>query len=109
MRSQLSRRSIFIGAGALAGASALTACGTGSTSTAPSGVVDVSDKEKIVRWANWTFYLDYDKKTQTNPTLEDFATKTGIKGTYREDIDDNGSFNGKVLPQLKIKIGRAHV
>ena len=102
MRSQLSRRSIFIGAGALAGASALTACGTGSTSTAPSAVVDVSDKEKVVRWANWTFYLDYDKKTQTNPTLEDFATKTGIKGTYREDIDDNGSFNGKVLPQLKI-------
>jgi len=98
----MTRRSLLIGAGAVVGAGTLAACGTGSSESSSKAVVDVSDTEKIVRWANWTYYLDYDKKSQTNPTLEDFATETGIKGTYREDIDDNGSFNGKVLPQLKI-------
>ncbi|NBP08897.1 MAG: spermidine/putrescine ABC transporter substrate-binding protein [Gammaproteobacteria bacterium] len=102
IRSQLSRRSLFAGAGAIAGASALAACGTGSTDSATNAVVDVSDTEKVVRWANWTYYLDYDKKTQSNPTLNKFFETTGIKATYSEDIDDNGTFNGKVLPQLGI-------
>ena len=61
IRAQLSRRSLFAGAGAIAGASALAACGTGSTDSATNSVVDVSDTEKIVRWANWPLYLDFDE------------------------------------------------
>jgi len=101
IRAQLSRRSLFVGAGAIAGASALAACGTG-TSTSSKAVVDVSDKEKIVRWANWPLYLDYDSKTKKYPTLEAFRQKTGIAATYTEDIDDNNTFYGKVQGQLAI-------
>ena len=101
IRAQLSRRSLFVGAGAIAGASALAACGTG-TSTSSKAVVDLSDKEKIVRWANWPLYLDYDSKTKKYPTLEAFQQKTGIAATYTEDIDDNNTFYGKVQGQLAI-------
>lgn len=101
IKAQLSRRSLFIGAGAIAGASALASCGTG-TSTSSKAVVDVSDKEKIVRWANWPLYLDYDSKTKKYPTLEAFQQKTGITPTYSEDIDDNNTFYGKVQGQLAI-------
>ena len=101
IKAQLSRRSLFIGAGAIAGASALASCGTGS-STSSKAVVDVSDTEKIVRWANWPLYLDYDSKTKKYPTLEAFQQKTGITPTYSEDIDDNNTFYGKVQGQLAI-------
>ena len=59
---------------------------------------DVSDTEKIVNWANWTAYLDYDDKTKKYPTLEAFKKQTGIKATYAEDIDDNDSYFGKSRP-----------
>lgn len=101
IRAQLSRRSLFVGAGAIAGASALAACGTG-TSTSSKKIVDVSDSEKIVRWANWPLYLDYDSKTKKYPTLEAFQQKFGITATYSEDIDDNNTFYGKVQGQLAI-------
>ena len=101
IRAQLSRRSLFVGAGAIAGASALAACGTG-TSTSSKKIVDVSDTEKIVRWANWPLYLDYDSKTKKYPTLETFQQKFGITATYTEDIDDNNTFYGKVQGQLAI-------
>jgi spermidine/putrescine transport system substrate-binding protein len=100
--AQMTRRSLLVGAGAVVGAGTLAACGTGGTETESAGVVDVSDEEKIVRWANWTYYLDYDKKSQSNPTLENFIKSTGIEATYSEDIDDNGTFNGKVIPQIEI-------
>ena len=101
IRAQLSRRSLFVGAGAVAGASALAACGTGS-STSSKAVVDVSDTEKIVRWANWPLYLDYDSDAKKYPTLDAFQQKTGIAPTYTEDIDDNNTFYGKVQGQLAI-------
>ena len=101
IRAQLSRRSLFVGAGAIAGASALAACGTG-TSTSSKKIVDVSDTEKIVRWANWPLYLDYDSKTKKYPSLENFQQKFGITATYTEDIDDNNTFYGKVQGQLAI-------
>ena len=102
IRAQLSRRSLFAGAGAIAGASALAACGTGSTDSATNSVVDVSDTEKIVRWANWPLYLDFDEDKKEYPTLKAFEAKFGIKATYTEDIDDNNSFYGKVQGQLAI-------
>jgi spermidine/putrescine transport system substrate-binding protein len=104
VRSQLSRRTLLQGAGGLSVAAALAACGTGETGTAAKPDPDVEDKsatEKVVRWANWPAYLDYDEETGKYPTLEKFQQETGIKATYAEDIDDNDSYYGKVQGQLK--------
>ena len=105
VRAQLSRRSVLRGAGGVGVAAALAACGTGDTTgTTDKPAATVKDKsatEKIVRWANWPAYLDYDEKTKKYPTLEKFQQQTGIKATYAEDIDDNDSYYGKVQGQLK--------
>jgi spermidine/putrescine transport system substrate-binding protein len=102
IRAQMTRRSLLVGAGAIAGATTLAACGTGSSETGAEGVVDVSDTEKIVRWANWPLYLDYNEDTKEYPTLKAFESATGITATYTEDIDDNNTFYGKVQGQLGI-------
>ena len=102
IRAQLTRRSLLVGAGAIAGATTLAACGTGSSETGAEGVVDVSDTEKIVRWASWPLYLDYNEDTKEYPTLKAFEQATGITATYTEDIDDNNTFYGKVQGQLGI-------
>ena len=71
---------------------------------APSRRPTVKDKsatDKVVRWANWPLYLDYDDKTKKYPTLETFQKQTGIKATYTEDIDDNDTYYGKIQAQLK--------
>ncbi|HQY33019.1 MAG TPA: spermidine/putrescine ABC transporter substrate-binding protein [Actinotalea sp.] len=99
----VSRRSVLAGGAGLAGVGALlAACGTGgTTSPSTSGpVVDVSDTEKVVNWANWTLYLDYDETSQTYPTLDRFSEQTGIEATYVEDIEDNDAYFGKVQGQL---------
>jgi spermidine/putrescine transport system substrate-binding protein len=104
VRAQLSRRSVLRGAGGVGVAAALAACGTGDTTTTDKPAAAVKDKsatEKIVRWANWPAYLDYDEKTKKYPTLEKFQQQTGIKATYAEDIDDNDSYYGKIQGQLK--------
>ena len=112
VQARLSRRSVLFGAAGAGLAAALAACGTGSTSggggaTAsagppkPSPAADRSDTEKVVNWANWTLYLDYDEDTKKYPTLEAFSKKTGIKATYAEDIDDNDTYYGKIQGQLK--------
>ena len=102
IRAQMTRRSLLVGAGAIAGATTLAACGTGSSDTAAESVVDVSDTEKIVRWANWPLYLDYNEDSKENPTQKAFEKATGITATYTEDIDDNNTFYGKVQGQLAI-------
>ena len=102
IRAQLTRRSLLVGAGAVVGAGTLAACGTGGSESAAEGVVDVSDEEKIVRWANWPLYLDFNEDTKEYPTLKAFEAATGIAATYTEDIDDNNSFYGKVQGQLSI-------
>lgn len=107
--SMLSRRGVLAGAGALGVGAALAACGTGgspsssggTTASKPSPAKDLSDTEKTVRWANWTLYLDYDDKTKTYPSLEQFKKATGLNATYAEDIDDNDTYYGKIQGQLK--------
>ena len=101
IRAQMTRRSRLVGAGAVVGAGTLAACGTGG-STSAEGVVDVSDTEKIVRWANWPLYLDFNEDSKEYPTLKAFEAATGITATYTEDIDDNNTFYGKVQGQLSI-------
>jgi len=94
IRAQLTRRTLFAGVGAVSAAGLLAACGTGS-STGAEAVIDVSDSEKIVRWANWPLYLDFDEDTKVYPTLAAFEQKSGIKATYEEAIDDNNTFYGR--------------
>jgi spermidine/putrescine transport system substrate-binding protein len=107
VRSQLSRRTVLRGAGGVGVAAALAACGTGDTTepgtkAEPKATVeDKSATDKVVRWANWPAYLDYDDKTKKYPTLEKFQSETGIKATYAEDIDDNDSYYGKIQGQLR--------
>ena len=103
-RRSVSRRTLLASGAGMAGVGALlAACGTGGSPTpgpGPSGGEDLSDTEKLVRWANWTLYLDYDDETQSYPTLERFTQETGIEVTYAEDIDDNDTYFGKVQGQL---------
>jgi spermidine/putrescine transport system substrate-binding protein len=102
----LTRRSLFGGAGALGLTAALAACGTGGTSSVssavgPSPAKDLSKTDKVVNWANWTLYLDFDDKTKTYPTLVNFEKINNIKATYDEAIEDNDSYYGKIQGQLK--------
>lgn len=103
-RRSVSRRTLLASGAGVAGVGALlAACGTGGTPSASpggNGGGDLSDTEKLVRWANWTLYLDYDDETQSYPTLEAFTEETGIEVTYAEDVDDNDTYFGKVQGQL---------
>jgi spermidine/putrescine transport system substrate-binding protein len=103
----LSRRAL-LGSGVAAGAGlALTGCAPPEPPAASGGLAsldlptDVSDEEKILKWANWTAYLDMNGKETRSPTLEAFMEQTGIEVSYTEDIDDNDSYYAKVAPQLR--------
>ena len=101
----MSRRAL-LGTGVADGAGlALTGC---APPAPPSGgaaalklPTDVSDEEKILKWANWTAYLDLNGKETSSPTLEAFQEQTGIEVSYSEDIDDNDSYYAKIGPQLR--------
>lgn len=103
-QAQISRRGVLAGAGGLALAGFLAACGTGggkgSAAVAPSAAADLSAESKIVNWANWTLYLDYDDKSKKYPTLQRFMKETGITANYSEDIDSNDTYYGKIQAQL---------
>ena len=107
VRSQLSRRAVLRGAGGVGVAAALAACGTGDdpeTATKPKPTVeDKSATEKVVRWANWPFYIDEAEEggKTVYPTLEKFQEQTGIEVNYAADIDDNDSYYAKIQGQLK--------
>ena len=106
-RTELSRRHLLSAAGGLGAAAALAACAPPAPPAGGQASVslptDVSATDKVVRWANWTAYLDMDDAGKTYPTLDAFIKKTGIKATYTEDIDDNDSYVSKVKPQLQAK------
>jgi len=104
MGPRLSRRAL-LGTGAATGL-ALAGCappeppagGGPATLKLPE---DLSDQEKILKWANWTAYLDVKEKSKKYPTLEAFMKQSGIDVTYSEDIEDNDSYFAKVGPQLR--------
>lgn len=103
-QAQASRRGVLAGAAGLALAGLLTACGTKGAGSSPAAslapATDLSDTEKLVRWANWTLYLDYDDKAKNYPTLQQFKKSSGLDVKYVEDIDSNDSYYGKVQSQL---------
>ncbi len=96
--AQLSRRQLLRGSAfgaALIGAGSLAAC------SGPSGPGDGSGG--TLRWANWTYYLDYDEETGDWPSLNAFMERTNISVEYFEDIDDNKTFIAKIKDQLKLE------
>lgn len=93
----MGRRQLLRGAGlgaAILGAGSLAAC------SGQSGPGDGSGG--TVRWANWTYYLDYDEDEGNWPSLDAFMEQTNIKVEYFEDIDDNKTFVAKIKDQLKL-------
>lgn len=102
--SGLSRRHLLAAAGAGSALAALTACAPPSPPAGAAALtlpVDVSDTDKVVRWANWTAYLDYDEEQRAYPSLQGFIDQTGIQATYAEDIEDNDAYFSKIAPQLR--------
>lgn len=96
--ARFSRRQLLQGAAvgaAFLGTSSLASC------SGPAGPGDGSGG--TVRWANWTYYLDFDEKTGTWPTLDAFMEQTDIRVEYFEDIDDNKTFIAKIKDQLKLE------
>ena len=102
----LSRRAL-LGTGVAGAGIALAGCAPPEPPSGSGGLTsldlpkDVSDTEKIVKWANWTAYLDMNGKETKSPTLEAFMEQTGIQVSYTEDVDDNDSYYAKVAPQLR--------
>ncbi len=99
-QAQFSRRNVLKGMGVGAAALTLAACSSGGQSEL-SPATDVSDTEKVVRWDNWSYYLDVTDGGDY-PSLDMFEAATGIKPTYTEAIDDNNSYYGKIKDQLKL-------
>jgi spermidine/putrescine transport system substrate-binding protein len=109
---RLSRRDLFktagVGVGALSLASILAACGSGDSgsggSTASAAIDWTAPPTKTLNFANWPLYIDRAKDPATgdvvHPSLQTFTKETGIEVNYREVIQANASFFGKIQPQL---------
>ena len=99
INARVSRRAVLAGIGGVAGASLLSACGSGGPScdvyTAPADAASI-------RWGNWPLYLDYDEECKYYPSLDKFARDTELDAQYFEDYNDNDEFFGKVQAQLKL-------
>lgn len=95
-QQKISRRQLLRGAGvagASAGALSLAACASGSGGGGGGdGII----------WGNWTYYLDFDEETATNPTLDAFNESSDFQVQYVEDIDDNNTFYGKIKDALQL-------
>lgn len=109
LKARLGRRTVLRGTGALGvgalGASLLAACGTEGaqkTESEQAATEDLSDKEKVVNFSNWPFYIDVDEKDESkHPSLDRFqALSKGVKVNYTEDINDNDQFFGKIRADL---------
>ena len=106
-----SRRAFLGSAGAAGAAALLAACGVqGSSKPSTAQGQDAvakfwagQSKAGVLNFANWPLYIDVQKvggKT-VHPTLDNFTKQTGIKITYKEVIQDNDSFLGRIMPSLK--------
>jgi spermidine/putrescine transport system substrate-binding protein len=100
MTDQLTRRQLLeraaIGGAAITFPGILAACG--SSGTKAGGTTVEHKLAKTLHFSNWTFYID--TKGQKNPTLDEFQKKFGVHVDYKEDINDNASFFGKIQGQL---------
>ena len=71
--------------------------------------VKTSDVAKIfsgkpagtLNFANWPYYIDFDTKTHTRPSIEKFEQVTGIHVSYYPVINGNDTFFAKIQPALQ--------
>src|SRR6266705_487382 len=103
---RMSRRAALRGAGLVGISAALAACGVSGTSkTAPppdevKAFWDKQTKANALNFANWPAYTDTEP-VNGKTTLQRFTDATGIKVNYKEVIQDNDSFLGKITPSLR--------
>ena len=103
MTVHLTRRKLLergvLGGAAIAFPGIAAACG-GSSSSPSGGTTAVKQQlAKTLHFSNWTLYID--TKGQTHPSLDEFQKKYGVHVDYKEDINDNASFFGKIQGQLR--------
>jgi spermidine/putrescine transport system substrate-binding protein len=104
---RISRRSALRGAGLLSASAVLAACGVSGTSEdkqpQASGFWATQTKAGLLDFANWPLYMDTAKvggKT-VYPSLQEFTKESGIKVNYKEVIQENDAFLGRINPSLK--------
>jgi spermidine/putrescine transport system substrate-binding protein len=104
---RVSRRAAMRGAGLLGASAFLAACGVegsgGDDAPQDAGFWASQAKAGVLNFANWPLYMDQEKQggKTVYPSLQEFTKETGIKVTYKEVIEDNDSFIGKITPSLK--------
>jgi spermidine/putrescine transport system substrate-binding protein len=105
---RISRRDALRGAGLLGASAFLAACGVQGSNEEnkppqASGFWASQTKAGRLDFANWPLYMDQDKvKGKTvYPSLQQFTKETGIKVNYKEVIQENDAFLGKINPSLK--------
>jgi spermidine/putrescine transport system substrate-binding protein len=112
IQARLTRRGFLRGAGVgvaggIAIPSLLAACGRTSTGkqTWDAQTIFSGKAGSEVNFANWPLYIDKAKDPQTGeryiPSLRKFTEETGIDVNYREAIQDNPVFFGKIEPQVR--------
>ncbi|WP_308466010.1 ABC transporter substrate-binding protein [Rathayibacter soli] len=101
-------RGALTGAGAVALASTLAACGIkGSVADEARIQVDwpafwaKQKKTGLLNFANWPLYIDQDHGKI--PSLELFTKRTGIKVNYQPVIQGNAPFYATVAPMLRAR------
>jgi spermidine/putrescine transport system substrate-binding protein len=58
-------------------------------------------KTGTLDFGNWPLYIDVsDKNKNDHPSIDQFTKQTGIKVSYKEDIQANDTFFAKIQPQL---------
>jgi spermidine/putrescine transport system substrate-binding protein len=101
MTDQLTRRQLLeraaVGGAAITIPGILAACGSSGTSA--SGTTVEHTLAKTLHFSNWPLYID--TKGQTFPSLVEFQKKFGVHVDYKQDINDNSSFFGKIQGQLR--------
>ena len=95
-RQELLRRA-GVGAAMLSIPGLAAACGGSSSSGSGATTQKLAS---TLRFANWPLYMDYVEKTKTYPTLEAFTKKLGVKVDYKEDINSNSEYFGKIQGPL---------
>ena len=96
-REELLRRAGF-GAAMLSIPGLAAACGGSSGGGEASGTTQ--KLASTLRFANWPLYIDVNEKTKAHPTLDAFTKKTGVKVDYKEDINSNSEYFGKIQGPL---------
>jgi spermidine/putrescine transport system substrate-binding protein len=105
---RISRRDALRGAGLVGASAFLAACGVegsggGDDTPQAAGFWESQTKAGQLNFANWPLYMDQEKRggKTVYPSLQEFTKETGIKVTYKEVINENDAFLGRINPSLQ--------